>query len=224
MSGDPADAERDGGLFIYDLDGVITTRDALTALVVERLRSVPRAAAALPHVVARLLAFDDARSTWHAKHIVAVAMRGLDGADYRAFASRFGARLGADPRWVQAGIVRQIQSQHASGATIVVATASEHHLASALLDRAGVPYDRLIATRVDGAASGLEIVDYRIGSRKAEALVEAGVPLERARFFTDSATDLPTARLTASVGLVGASKRTVERFRRAGVPFDVLAP
>lgn len=63
MSTDPADTERDGDLFIYDLDGVIPTRDALTALVFERLRSVPRAAAALPHVVARLLAFDEARST-----------------------------------------------------------------------------------------------------------------------------------------------------------------
>lgn len=119
--------------------------------------------------------------------------------------------------------MRQIQSQHASGATIIMATASEH-LAAALLDRAGVPYDRLIATRVDGATSGLEIVDYRIGKRKVESLVEAGVPLERARFFTDSASDLPTARFTASIGLFGASKRTVEHFRRAAVPVDLMAP
>lgn len=204
-------------LFIYDLDGVITTRDTLTALLVERLRSRPRGALrAIPHAAARLFCRGAARHD-RARAVVGHALAGLDLSEYGRLAATIGARLGSDSRWIRRAVCERLRSRHADGARIVIATASEELLVRALLESADVPFDLLSATTLGTGRSGLRVDDYRIGPRKATALLEARVRICGATFVTDSTTDLPTARLAASVELVGASRRTSAAFRRAGI-------
>ncbi|AQP49359.1 hypothetical protein BW730_12565 [Tessaracoccus aquimaris] len=207
-------------MFVYDLDGVITTRDTLTALIVERLRSRPgRALRAIPHAATRLFCRGAARHD-RARAVVGHALAGLGLDEYERLAATVGARLGSDSRWIRRAVCERLRSRHAAGARIVIATASEELLVRALLEGAGVPFDLLSATTLGTGRSGLRVDDYRIGPRKATALLQAGVRIDEATFVTDSTTDLPTARLAASVELVGASRRTSAAFRRAGVAAD----
>ena len=74
--------------------------------------------------------------------------------------------------------VQRIRRQHAEGARIVIATATERRLAEALLAAAGIPYDLLSASILIETPSGMEFADHRVGTRKAEALREQGVPIE----------------------------------------------
>ncbi|MDN6438894.1 MAG: hypothetical protein L0K27_05440 [Corynebacterium nuruki] len=63
----------------------------------------------------------------------------------------------------------------------------------------------------------MDVTDHRLGERKAGALRELGVDIAHAEFVTDSFSDLPTAREAESVVLIGASRKTRQRFRDAGV-------
>jgi phosphatidylglycerophosphatase C len=65
--------------------------------------------------------------------------------------------------------------------------------------------------------TGIDVTDHRLGERKVGALRELGVDIAHAEFVTDSFSDLPTARAAARVVLIGASRRTRQRFRDAGV-------
>jgi len=209
-------------LKIYDLDGVLTRRDTFTELLLARLRAAPhRLLRVVPQTLAMPLPAESPRRARAIARIVELALHGLDDEGYSALAARIGERVGADPDWMRAETIDRIRRQRAEGARIVIATATEQRLAEALLARAGVPYDALSASRLEPAPTGMRLADHRIGARKAQALREAGVPIGTAEFVTDSATDLPTARLAASVVLIGASPRTVRRFARAGVPCSV---
>lgn len=117
--------------------------------------------------------------------------------------------------------MQRIRRQHAEGARIVIATATERRLAEVLLAAAGIPYDLLSASILIETPSGMEFADHRVGTRKAEALREQGVPIEAAEFVTDSLADLPTARAAARVVLIGASPRTRRRYARAAVSLAV---
>lgn len=208
---------------VYDLDGVITTRDSFTALLVEQLRRAPaRLAGAVPATGAMLLSRREQTRRDAVARITALALSNLREEDYTSIAARFGARIGRDPAWIRESTVERIRRQRAGGATVVIATATERRLAQALLDRAGVPYDVLSASLLTATATGMRVSDHRVGTRKLEALREQGVAIEEAEFVTDSTTDLPTARAAARVTLIGASARTRRRYARAG--FTVAHP
>lgn len=203
---------------VYDLDGVITTKDSFAALIVHRLaRSPLRLLRALPHVASWAAARDPERRADAARRIASLALRGMREDEYDRLARRLGRRLGSDPVWIRPGVVARIQQQHAGGASIIIATASEERLARALLETAGVPYHCLSASVLTEAPSGMEVLDHRVGARKAAALGALGTPLHEAEFVTDSRTDLPTARLAARVTLVCPSRSTVRRFALEGI-------
>ncbi|WP_337661932.1 HAD family hydrolase [Actinoalloteichus sp. AHMU CJ021] len=207
----------------YDLDGVVTRRDSFTALLVDRLRaSPPRLIRAFPSLLRLTLHPGDAqRRSRAARRVTEVALSGLSTPEYQRLADEVGARIGGDPTWLRAEVVDRIRREHGAGTRVVVATASEHRLATALLRAADIPFDLLSASRLTGGPTGQRVADHRVGARKAEALRECGVPLDEAVFTTDSYTDLPAARLAARVVLVGATRRTRERYAAAGI--DVRA-
>lgn len=212
-------------MIVYDLDGVITTRDSFTALIVEQLRRAPlRLLRALPAAATMLVSRRETRKRRAAARVAAIALTGMSDDYYTALATKFGTRIGGDPAWIRAETVERIRGQNAQGVRVVIATATEHRLARALLARAGVPYDLLSASVLNETAAGMEVVDHRVGARKTDALREQGVPIERVEFVTNSMTDLPTARAAAQVTLIGASQKTRERYAQAGVPITDPTP
>lgn len=203
---------------VYDLDGVITTRDSFTALILTRLRKAPlRLVQALPAAAAMLLSRHGELRHRAARRVAEIALAGMAERDYAELALEFGNSIGGDASWIRAEAVQRIRRQHAEGARVVIATASERQLAQALLVRAGVPYDALSASLLAASHTGMIVIDHRVGSRKTVALREQQVPIEEAEFVTDSMTDLPTAQVAARVVLIGASPRTREHYARAGI-------
>lgn len=208
----------DSTLSVYDLDGVITRRDTFAGLLLHRaLRSPLAFARALPLLLRWVLAAEQAKREQLSRRLTETVLLGITENQYVEFARRLGARIGADPRWIRQPVARRIDRQRAVGCEVVIATATERHLAEALLRQAGIEYDELSASELEQSPRGMRFADHRVGERKAEALQQAGVRLTEAEFITDSRADLPTARLAASTLLVGASKRTREAFIRAGL-------
>ncbi|MGY4721434.1 haloacid dehalogenase-like hydrolase [Naumannella huperziae] len=211
------DEDGDHRLVIYDLDGVITRRDTFTALVIHRLRRAPFRLLRATMAAMPMLRGDATSRHEAAQRVAEIAMTGLREREYIAEARAFGKRIAGDPCWIRPWAVDRLRRQHAKGARIVVATATERSLAAALLDHAAVPYDSLSASSLTETASGMQVADHRVGTRKMEALREMGVSIEDAEFVTDSTTDLPTAQVAARVVLIGASTRTHDKFLRSGV-------
>lgn len=205
-------------VIVYDLDGVITTRDSFTALIIEQLRRRPmRLMRALPAATTKLLSTHEERRRDAAARVTKIALSSLRDDDYARLAAAFGNRIGNDPSWIRPTTVERIRRQSAQGAKIVVATATERRLAQALLAQVGVPYALLSASVLTESPTGMNVADHRVGARKVEALREYGIAMDQAEFVTDSMADLPTARAAARVVLIGASKKTRDRYARAGV-------
>lgn len=208
----------DTAVVVYDLDGVITTRDTFTTFTATQLCRRPlRLVPAIPLAVRRLLSRDEDFRRRAGVRIARIALRGVHDDEFTRQVEAFGRRVGGSHHWIRSSAVERIRHQKAQGATIVIATATERRLARALLEQAGVPYDLLSASEFSDTPHGMEVTDHRLNERKTEALRELDVPLDRAEFVTDSFTDLPTARVAARVILIGASRRTRERFREAGI-------
>jgi phosphatidylglycerophosphatase C len=209
-------------LIVYDLDGVITTRDSFTALIIAQLRRQPfRLVRALPAALTMLLSRSEDRRHSAARRVTQIALAHVTEAGYAELAETFGARIGQDPSWIRTAAVDRVRAQHAHGARIVIATATEHQLARALLEQAGVPYDVLLASQLASTATGIEFSDHRVAARKVAALREQGIAIETAEFVTDSLTDLPAARAAARVVLIGASANTRVRFEQAAVTVTI---
>ncbi|WP_220150003.1 haloacid dehalogenase-like hydrolase [Acidipropionibacterium virtanenii] len=212
-------------VIIYDLDGVITTRDSFAALIVEQLRKAPlRFLRALPAAMAMFLGVNEEWKRQAAARVTAIAFAGMRDYEYAALATAFGIRIGDDPSWIRASTAERIRRQKADGAWIIIATATERRLAESLLEQASVPYDSLSASLLTETACGVEVDDHRVGQRKADALREQGIAIHDAEFVTDSMTDLPTARLAARVTLIGASQKTRERYSRRGISPTEVTP
>lgn len=207
---------------VYDLDGVITTRDTFTTFTAGQLCRKPwRLVPTVPLAIRRHLSNDEEFRRIAGLRIARIALRGLDDATFTARVEAFGRRVGGSHTWIRASTVERIRRQKAQGVTVVIATATERRLAAALLETAGVPYDLLSASELSETPSGMDVTDHRLGERKATALLELGIDIAHAEFVTDSFSDLPTARRAGSVVLIGASARTRKQFRDAGIRVTV---
>lgn len=111
---------------VYDLDGVITTRDSFTALILTRLRKAPlRLVQALPAAAAMLLSRHGELRHRAARRVAEIALAGMAERDYAELALEFGNSIGGDASWIRPEAVQRIRRQHAEGARVVIATASE---------------------------------------------------------------------------------------------------
>lgn len=203
-------------LVVYDLDGVITRKDTFTALIVRQLvRSPLRLFRSLPLMSAMI----GKRKAEASRKIAEIALAGMTDAGYDALVEQLGREFANEAKWMRPETVERIQCQYDSGVRVVIATATERRLAEALLAAAKIPYDLLSASLLEVTSSGLKVGDHRVGARKTEALLELDVAIASAEFVTDSVTDLPTAKVAASVVLIGASEGTRRRFGQAAVAF-----
>ncbi|CAM5287915.1 haloacid dehalogenase-like hydrolase [Corynebacterium variabile] len=209
-------------VIIYDLDGVITTRDTFTVFTAGQLCRRPlRLIPTVPVTVRRFFSRDEEYRRTSGLFIAGIALRGVDDRTFGRRVTDYGRRVGGSRAWIRSSTVDRIRRQKEQGATIVIATATERRLAAALLETAGVPYDLLSATEFTESPTGMQVADHRLGERKAESLRELGVDLAHAEFVTDSFTDLPTAREAGSVVLIGASVGTRRQFDNRGVRYSM---
>lgn len=190
---------------VFDLDGVLSRHDLLTALVVARLRRRPIAAfASLPAIIRRTASRDPERRAELGRRLFARAFAGVDIGEFRGSARTLGAGLA---RWAIPDGAARLLDHRAAGATVVVATASERHVVEGFLSAAGIVPDLLLASEVDDAAP-LRLATHLVGEAKLAALRAAGVSLDGALFYTDSIADLPVARAAGRTVLVNAATPT----------------
>ena len=184
-------------------------------LVASQLRSHPLRI--LPAAVATCLALISPAAgnlrprlnRWTAK----LALRGLSQDGYRRLARSLGAKLGREERFRNNPLISHASELIAAGPVTVV-TASEHTLARAYLNAVGLRRVQLCASEVGMAKGQLQIATHNIGASKIDALVQTGVDVSACTFYTDSASDLPIARLCPEVILVRASHRSRRIYRR----------
>ena len=211
-------------LAIFDMDGVLTSRDTLTALIVLALGRRPwRLPAILLSLVRLALNREDVDARIrHGSVIVAVAFSGMDERQLENDARALARRWMVSPRRVRSGGVAAFLDHASAGDTVIVATASDGRVARAVAREIGVLPTLVISSAIVLTGRTAEIKPYSLGYHKRDALRAAGVELRTARFYTDSATDLPTARECGATVLIHPTSRTLARFREAGVGFDIL--
>ncbi|MCR8670103.1 haloacid dehalogenase-like hydrolase [Agrococcus sp. HG114] len=207
---------------VLDLDGVLTTRDTFAALLTAAALRAPVAGArSAPELVRWLRAGHDVpRHAAASRDVARSLLRGMTEPQYEALAAAVGARLGAVA--ARRSMLEVAAGLRRAGAHVVVATGSEHRLAAAFLAAAGVEHDLLLASTLRWTPTGPEFDRHIRGEGKLSALREAGVDIERRRFWTDSFDDFPTAAAAASVVLVAPSRHSAARYRASGLDVELL--
>jgi phosphatidylglycerophosphatase C len=192
---------------LFDLDGVLTTRDTMAALITQRLKRRPfRLLAVLPVYAVALIAGSHRPLAARANRFaVRLTFKGLDDAEYRALATDMGRQLAEHPGFLRKDLVQLCRDAQESSRTVIV-TASERHLVEGLLEACGLSTVELIASHIDFPKRFPRLVLHNVGSQKIQSLHAAGVPVENATFYTDSASDLPLALAAAHMVIVHPRK------------------
>lgn len=202
---------------LFDLDGVLTSRDTFATLVSRRLTRAPwRLALALPALP--LMALTGYRPQWRgpvSRYLVRVALLGSDLDGARDEARRLGREFARTPQWLRAAGLEAVRDHLAAGDDVVVLTATEHTLARTLLDEVGLDRARLLASALAPAPGGARMHPHNYGARKLDALRAAGAPRPWTVMYTDSWADRPTLAEVEQVVLVAPAPRLLERARRA---------
>ncbi|MGW2183044.1 HAD family hydrolase [Streptomyces sp. NPDC001732] len=199
---------------IFDLDGVLTSKDTMSSLVRARLATRPlRFAAAIPpFLLASAAPPDGALKPAMNRAIVALALRGMTRSQYEELAAATGRTMAARTAVAQA--VARCRCARDRGPT-VVATASEESLARAFLDGVGLHGIPLAASRLDFTPRGPRLVTHNVGEAKVDAVRALGFVPEGALLYTDSASDLPLARIACRTVTVNAARRSVAKLTAA---------
>ncbi|WP_306232872.1 HAD family hydrolase [Agrococcus beijingensis] len=202
---------------VLDLDGVLSTRDTFASLLVAAARRAPLTGIRSTSELVRWVraGHDVPRHAAATREVARALLRGVTEPTYDALALDVGSRLGRVA--ARPSMVEVAARARDAGAHIVVATGSEHRLAAAFLAAAGVEHDLLLASTLRWTPSGPVFDRHIRGDGKLAALRDAGVDIERRRFWTDSFDDFPTARAAASVVLVSPSRHSAERYRASGL-------
>jgi phosphoserine phosphatase len=199
---------------VFDFDGVITSRDTMAYVCRLRLLSDPRRlVAAVPSLVRRVLARDAGARQRADAAIVGSALIGLDHTTYDELVRQVVSRFIASD-WLRSAFVTELRTEAASGRA-VIATASETGLVRALVEALGISDVRVLGSQLERAPKGLRFGLHNVGEQKHATLRAAGIPLARARFFTDSLHDLPVAEACAETVFVGADRGAFDRLPRA---------
>ncbi len=201
---------------LFDLDGVITSRDTFATLVTRRLVRAPwRLALALPALP--LMAATGARPQWRgpvSRYLVRVALLGTDPEGAREVGRRLAEEFARRPDWLCPAGLDAARRHLAVGDQVVVVTATEQTLARALLDELGLGRARLLASALTDAPGGSRMHPHNYGARKLETLRASAVPRPWTAMYTDSWADSPTLAEVDEVILVDPPPRLLERARR----------
>ena len=198
-------------LVVFDLDGVLTRRDTLTALILRAARRSPWRLARLPGALITV-AFhgqDEPQRAAAVGRLVAVLFAGRRAAEVDAWCEQVGLRAVASPRWARPDLLAEYRRLQQDGRRMVVATATEERIAQAVLRAAGLTSEAVQGSRITTSGEGAELAVYNHGSRKLRSLREDGYDLARATFYTDSRSDLPVALAARRTVLVAPSRATL---------------
>lgn len=197
---------------LFDLDGVLTTQDTMAALITQRLKRKPfRLLAVLPIYAVALIAGSHRPLAAKANRLaVRVTFTGLSETEYRALATDAGRQMAHQPGFLREDLVQLCRDTQESSRTVIV-TASERYLVEGLLKACGLSGAELIASRLTFSKRVPRLVLHNVGSQKIQSLHAAGVSIENATFYTDSASDLPLALVAAHTVIVHPKKRSGRR-------------
>lgn len=202
-------------LKVFDLDGVITSRDTMAHLCGELLRRRPtRLIPAVALLVRRRFANSAQAAQRCDAALVQLSLRGMSLAGYEGAAERTVRRFVSDVRSLRPALIEELERCAAVG-PVVVATASEVMLARRLLKELGVRGVEVIGSELAATPHGLQFGLHNVGERKLVSLLERRLPLAGATFYTDSASDLPVAAACGQTVYVGGSRREFELFENA---------
>ncbi|MFJ4295626.1 HAD family hydrolase [Curtobacterium sp. NPDC089689] len=202
------------GWSIFDFDGVITSRDSMTVLCRKAIRRRPLA-------VVRVLALLALRSMLRTPAgrqrvdatIVAVALLGVRADDYSTLAADT-VRQFAEFGWVRHSLVDALIEAREHG-PVIVATASERELVERFLAAIDVAGIEVLGSTLTSDSHGLRFSWHNVGEQKLHSLLERGIPLQHATFYTDSLNDLPVAEACLTTLYVGSDKRAADRLVHA---------
>ena len=208
---------------VWDMDGVLNTGNCFYAYVEHRFRRQPSALIrALPSLARHTMARSYEAKAECGHGLVRAITHGFSFEQYVQEVQTFGTSLAERPGFVRDEAVRRLREQAARGDGIVIATACEEHLAAAFLKAIQVPYDVLSAT-VFAVRDGRVVVQHaRDSHRKTSALVERGVDLASAHFYTDDFADYPTAARSAHTTVVNPRQADVRAYAERGIAVDVV--
>lgn len=201
---------------LFDLDGVLTSKDTMAALIVQRLKRKPfRLLMVLPIYAVAVIAGSHRELAARANRLaVQVTFKGLSGPEYFDLASGAGRRLAAQPGFIREDLIQHCRNTQ-KASRVVIVTASELRLVESLLDATGLPDVEVIASHLVFSDCSPRVALHNVGYQKVRSLEAAGIPIERATFYTDSASDLPLALKTAQTVIVHPPKRSRRRLLTA---------
>jgi len=208
---------------VFDLDGVLSRSDTMATVVFSRLRRrpwllVPVAALAAAAGLAGARGGTRPRCN---RAIVHLALSGVTPDDYRRLAEEAARRLASRQGNVPPAVVAALRDAIQRGDGLV-STATERYLAARYLAEIGADAAPLHASEFVFTRRGPRFARHNVGEHKAEALVRVHPGATIDALYTDSASDLPLARLSTITVLVGSSARAARGFERAGVRFRRL--
>ena len=194
---------------LFDLDGVLSKKDTMGTLVVQRLRRHPTLLiAAVPlALLARIAPPPGRLKPAINRRLVALALRGLTESAYRKLAESTALTLASLPTNISVQALSEFEAARAIG-RVIVTTATEHHLATAYLHAIGLGPVELEASALTFDGRRVRLVPHNVGAAKVAELRAAGVELGAATLYTDSPSDLPLAQQVARVVLVNPSSRS----------------
>ncbi|WP_182516063.1 haloacid dehalogenase-like hydrolase [Curtobacterium pusillum] len=202
-------------LTVFDLDGVITSRDTMADLCGGLLRRRPsRLFLAVGLLVRRRFANSEQAVQRCDAALVALALRGMTLDDYESAAERTVRRFVSEPDLLRPSLIEALQ-RSVVGGPVVVATASEVTLARRLLEELGVGDVEVIGSELAVTPRGLRFRRHNVGERKLASLLDRRLPLGEATFYTDSTSDLPVATACGHTVYVGGDQRAFTHFVKA---------
>ena len=204
---------------VFDLDGVLTRRDTLTALILRAALRSPWRLVRLPGALIAVVRHgqDVPRRATAVARLVAVLFAGRGAAEVDAWCEQVGTRAVASRRWARPELLAEYRRLQQDGNRVVVATATEERVARAVLRAAGLESEAVHGSRITTSDEGAELVVYNYGPRKLRSLQEGPYDLTRATFYTDSRSDLPVASVARRTVLVAPSRATLEAVATAGL-------
>ncbi|WP_067196173.1 HAD family hydrolase [Microbacterium sp. XT11] len=209
---------------VFDLDGVLSRSDTMATVVFSRLRRRPWLVvpvAALAAVAAMAGTRGDVRPRCN-RAIVHLALSGLAADGYHRLADEAARRLASRPGNVAPEVVAALRDGIEQGDALVT-TATERYLAMRYLTEIGADAAPLHASEFVFTRRGPRFARHNVGAAKVEAFVRSRRDEAIDTLYTDSASDLPLARLSAMTVLVGSSTRAARVLERAGVSFRRLS-
>lgn len=206
---------------VVDLDGVLYAKDTFAALAIHRYRRSPKRALAVAASAPRLA------WAWRHEHLRPSVLRrlatravvGMQRSAYDVLARDLANRMAGSSRvaWDGVAVLRGLCD---AGWRVVVATASEHELASAYLRGIGLGAVELVASRLDPTAG--RFIVHNHGAEKVRQLELLGCTSWDLA-YTDGLSDLPLLARAARPVLVNPGRALIRKAsERLGTEPDVV--